>query len=122
MVIFGAHTFVKYANNLYTPKILSLKMTITHYSGNIPGYLQNKQTVSQLHNRELSISSVKYPICIHFPYQKHMKNNMALHAVNLELNSLNTLNSFEICKYHQNKPKGHVRKSRAGLQIKTPKY
>ena len=26
MVIFGAHAFVKYANNLYTPKILGLKM------------------------------------------------------------------------------------------------
>ena len=25
MVIFGAHTFVKYANNLYTSKILGLK-------------------------------------------------------------------------------------------------
>ena len=31
MVIFGAHTFVKYANNLYTQKILSLKSAITHY-------------------------------------------------------------------------------------------
>ena len=29
MVDFGAHAFVKYANNLYTLKILSLKTTTT---------------------------------------------------------------------------------------------
>ena len=29
MVIFGAHAFVKYANNLYTPKILGLKIATT---------------------------------------------------------------------------------------------
>ncbi len=31
MVIFGAHTFVKYAKNLYTPKMLSLEIAITQY-------------------------------------------------------------------------------------------
>ena len=31
MVIFGTHAFVKYANNLYTPKMLSLKITITQH-------------------------------------------------------------------------------------------
>ena len=31
MVIFGAHAFVKYANNLYTSKILSLKITTTQH-------------------------------------------------------------------------------------------
>ena len=41
MVIFGAHAFVKYANNLYASKILSLENEITHYFG-IYKYLQNK--------------------------------------------------------------------------------
>ena len=31
MVIFGAHAFAKYVNNLYTSKILSLKTTTTQY-------------------------------------------------------------------------------------------
>ena len=31
MVIFGAHAFAKYVNNLYTSKILSLKSTTTQY-------------------------------------------------------------------------------------------
>ena len=31
MVIFGAHAFVKYANNLYTLKILGLKNTTTQH-------------------------------------------------------------------------------------------
>ena len=84
---FCAHAFVKYANNLYTPKILSLKSTTTHYSGNIPGYLQNKQTVSQLHNRELSMNSVETSrFASHFISKSH-ENGMPLHAVNLELNS-----------------------------------
>ena len=36
---FCVHAFVKYANNLYTLRILGLKNAITYYSGTIPGYL-----------------------------------------------------------------------------------
>ena len=57
MVIFGAHTFVKYANNLYTPKMLSLKITITHYFGNMHISPKIKHKQHNVHNRELSISS-----------------------------------------------------------------
>ena len=59
MVIFGAHAFVNYANNLYTPKMLSLKITITHYFGNMQISPKIKHKQHNVHNRELSISSEK---------------------------------------------------------------
>ena len=77
MVIFGAHTFVKYANNLYTPKMLSLKITITHYFGNMHISPKIKHKQHNVHNRELSISSEecyqKYLICKYFYYENHMQ-------------------------------------------------
>ena len=58
-MIFGAHALVKYVNNLYTPKMLSLKLAITHYFGNMHISPKIKHKQHNVHNRELSISSEK---------------------------------------------------------------
>ena len=51
MVIFGAHTFVNCANNLYASKILSLNSTITHYSGQYADIFKNKRICTKSPNR-----------------------------------------------------------------------
>ena len=84
MVIFGAHAFVNYANNLYTPKMLSLKITITHYFGNMQISPKIKHKQHNVHNRELSISSAKISNLHTFFVPKAYENGMLLHAANIE--------------------------------------
>ena len=76
MVIFGTHTFVKYANNLYTPKILSLKITTTHYFGNMHISLKITHKPSRVHNRVLSTNTGKHIQFTHIFVLKSHENGM----------------------------------------------
>ena len=84
MVIFGAHAFVKYANNLCTLKILGLKMTITHNSGNMYIFPKITHKQSRVHNRVLSINTGKHIQFTHISVLKSDENGMLPHASNIE--------------------------------------